>query len=132
MGEKARILRALNETIQDVVGRLQLSVFQILTTETPVDTGFARGAWTPSLGTAQNAELVPPRRREAKKSAGERNLVANRAKAEAIARTYQISQGPVFISNNVPYIGFLNEGSSAQAPARFVEAAIAKALRSIR
>lgn len=40
--------------------------------------------------------------------------------------------GPlIYVFNNVPYIGRLNDGFSSQAPAGFVERAIDAALRSI-
>lgn len=35
-------------------------------------------------------------------------------------------QQTIYITNNVPYIEFLNEGSSSKAPAGFVEAAISR------
>ena len=47
-----------------------------------------------------------------------------------IATGYSLRQGNVNITNNVPYIRRLNEGSSSQAPAAFVQSAIARALNN--
>lgn len=47
-----------------------------------------------------------------------------------IASTYRLAQGVIFIVNNVRYGVFLNRGSSAQAPAMFVEQALATAVRA--
>lgn len=129
-GERARVLRALNNEISAVIGRLQLKVLQELTAVTPVDTGFARGAWTPSVGSVSTAEDRAPRDREEAEAAAAFRSARSQRIAQDIARTYQVSRGPVFISNNTPYIGRLNDGYSAKAPARFVEAAIARAIRS--
>jgi hypothetical protein len=38
--------------------------------------------------------------------------------------TYKLNQGAIFITNNVPYIGNLDAGTSAQAPSGFVRQSI--------
>ncbi len=50
--------------------------------------------------------------------------------AEILAGKYR--GGRLFLSNNVPYISRLNDGSSGQAPAGFVQAAIARASGELR
>jgi hypothetical protein len=126
---------------EDIIRTFQLRAFQTLTSATPVDTGFARGGWTPSVGSAiVNPERRPPGagtkddpgpNRGAISSAAQSKLDANRTKALAIAATYNLQQGAVFITNAVPYVVFLNEGSSAQAPKKFVERALQVALQSL-
>ena len=43
--------------------------------------------------------------------------------------SYRLEGGNIFISNNVPYILALNDGTSRQSPAGFVQNAIQKAVR---
>ena len=38
----------------------------------------------------------------------------------------------ILISNNLPYINALNDGSSKQAPAGFVDSALSKGKRAVR
>ncbi len=87
----------------------------IIILETPVDTGRARNNWflTPSSPTRETTTDTD------KTGAG--RITSNRFAAEASPLG-----APIYLSNNLPYIGFLNEGSSAQAPAMFVEKAIAR------
>lgn len=78
---------------------------------TPVATGHARANWVPSVGAPH---------------AGEDSGAASAAGTAQIM-AYVLEQGPLWVSNNVPYIRFLNYGSSQQAPAMFVEAAVMRA-----
>ena len=94
---------------------------------TPVDTGWARANWFANIGAGVPGSSPNP---------GEGTGVAG-AVAEREARLggivgYKLASGPVFISNNVPYILRLNEGSSKQAPAGFVQRAIQLAVTQLR
>jgi len=88
---------------------------------TPVDTGRARGNWVVSVGQPViNAINVTDK-------TGRGTIV--RGKQVAMAR---VSGQTIYICNNVPYIGRLNEGYSSQAPAGFVETQIQAAVTYIR
>lgn len=94
---------------------------------TPVNTGWARVNWIPAIGkpvTEPDGERPPD---GVPTQAGSKALSGL---AEVAAR-YRLSQGPIFITNNVPYILKLNDGSSSQAPAGFVQAAILEAVQEI-
>lgn len=82
---------------------------------TPVDTGHARANWIPSVG--QPSELDVEGSTDAAHDAG-----------VARVASYRLENGSVFVSNAAPYIERLNNGSSKQAPAMFVETAIDRAL----
>jgi hypothetical protein len=91
---------------------------------TPVDTGWARANWLPSIG---NPITVP---------AGSRAAVTAGPQASGVAEV--ASQKPealigkrVFIQNNVPYIQPLNFGHSKQAPSGFIQLAIGRALERV-
>lgn len=88
---------------------------------TPVDTGWARANWIPSLGgepaSTPSGSRTSVATAEAALQAGKGSLLG-----------YKLFNGPVFITNNVPYILKLNEGTSDQAPKGFVQAAITAAV----
>lgn len=80
---------------------------------TPVDTGFARGNWRPTLNSPAEVPVT------FNDPTGE----GTTARIAVVARRYRVGD-TIFIRNNAPYIVRLNEGSSPQAPAGFVQDAI--------
>lgn len=114
-GVKAAI-RDLEKVTERVIAKIALDVTANLKETTPVDTGWARSNWVPSVGAAFTGTIGSP---SAVTSSGGEGAIAG----------YRLGQGSVFISNNVPYIGRLNEGYSSQAPAGFVQRAVEKAIR---
>lgn len=99
------------------VRALSLIINQVIVNETPVDTGHARANWQVGISEPITSEID-----EEDPSGGatiERNASV-------------IRQAPphkdIILSNNVPYIHKLNEGSSSQAPAQFVQIAVAEAI----
>lgn len=109
-----RILAALNVATTREAVRLVLGIQERLLRDTPVDTGFARANWVPSIGNPFSEIVGTPQSiNTAQQGSGELSVLS-----------WQFDQGPAYISNNVPYILLLNEGTSTQAPAGFVEAAI--------
>jgi hypothetical protein len=81
--------------------------------KTPVDTGRARGNWQASV----NTPIV--RDDEANDKAG--NLTVSNG--SYLIRRSKL-ENRIYLSNNVEYVPFLNQGSSRQAGARFVEAVV--------
>jgi hypothetical protein len=105
---------------------LSLDIQANLQQDTPRDTGWARANWVPSVGTPDLGVGV-----EAVKDPKPSDVARAGAKQEAgIAAVlgYKLTDGPIFTSNNVPYIIPLNEGHSAQAGAAFVQRAVGRAL----
>lgn len=94
---------------------------------TPVDTGWARANWVPSIGTP--FEGIAGSRESAEDGRVDQGP-AQQGLAR-VAAAYRIRQGPVFVSNNVPYVPRLNDGHSRQAPSGFVQAAIERAVRAV-
>lgn len=126
-----RIEVALTRAGAKVVRKLELVAYQSLTSATPVDTGFARASLTPAVGTPMVDAFDRPTDKEAARATAQSALGTNRAKALEIAATYTLRQGKVFLTYRAPYVVFLNEGSSSQAPKKFVERAIASAVRAV-
>lgn len=79
---------------------------------TPIDTGRARGNWNLGIGGPDRSQLPPGK------------YSAMPSPPSAIGRV--VLGVDAFLSNNLPYIVRLNEGSSKQAPAKYVERAIAE------
>ena len=61
---------------------------------------------------------------------GARGGTMSLARAQKAAQALKPGQD-VYMTNNLPYIGWLNDGYSTQAPARFIQTAIARAIRVI-
>jgi hypothetical protein len=113
--EADKIRAALDKFVGEVVKMVTLEITDDLITATPVDTGWARANWVPSIGSPVSSP------------SGTRENVSpalQQAGLATVAVGYKLSAGQVFISNNVPYIGALNGGSSPQAPAGFVQDSI--------
>lgn len=119
------VIDTLDEFIERIVKKITLDIVANLVAApgeggTPVDTGWARANWVPKIGSPATTPVGSPESvTDAPQQAGILTIVAD----------YKLDKGPVFISNNVPYILKLNGGSSKQAAAGFIQAAIAKALR---
>lgn len=92
---------------------------------TPVDTGWARANWVPSVGApAILNDVANPSRADISARAGRQQEGVN----ELLA--YRLGDGPLFSTNNVVYITRLNEGHSPQqAQPGFVQRALELAVK---
>lgn len=122
--KKMRLLgRRVEVNAPDTVRRVALAVSQTLITSTPVDTGTARSNWQVGLGGPVDDQRSP---------LGVGEAATGPAIAAAQEEIAGFREGELYISNPLPYIGRLNEGSSSQAPAGFVEKAIAVAVAAVK
>lgn len=128
---KTIAVEAERET-ERTVRQVALSVDQTVVMATPVDTGRARSNWIARLGaaaTSTRAAFAPGQ----KGSTASTNSQAAIDAARAVIAGYTIASNPaIFISNNLPYIGRLNDGWSSQAPANFVEQAVQNGAAAVR
>lgn len=109
-----------------------LAADQAVVMATPVDKGRARSNWIVALG-APRRDTVEPYSPGEGGSSGGANAQAAIAQGSAVISGYSgLLHGSIAISNNLPYIGRLNSGSSKQAPAGFVEKAVQSAVRAVR
>jgi len=120
------VIASLNQFAEKHIKIIALDAVANLVEDTPRKTGWARSNWIPSIGTPArpdvsitNPEPGQVQARSAQREAG----------VLLVATGYKLERGPIFITNNVPYIGRLNDGSSTQAPAGFVQSAILRAVR---
>ena len=119
------VVRALERVSERAIVKITLDVVANLVEATPVDVGWARANWVPSIGTPflQDLSGVEPT-----SSATSAAAASQQSAIGGVVAGYKLRSGSVFVSNNVPYITALNDGSSKQAPAGFVQAAIRKAV----
>lgn len=92
---------------------------------TPFDTGWASANWVPSIGEPMvlesNVRDPTPGQVSARLQFVDRGL--------SNLLSWKPADGPIFSTNNVPYIRPLNDGHSPQSPRGFVQFAIEKAVR---
>lgn len=131
----SRRIRVIANKIEDnadiMVRKTALAIDQELVISTPVDTGRARSNWQVSTGKPITFEIEPysPGSNLGRSEAANAQAALAQGR-EAIARREKGED--VIISNNVGYIKFLNDGSSAQAPEMFIEQAIQTGARVAR
>jgi hypothetical protein len=116
------LLRAveLGEGVKTVVRKAAVAADQAAVMGTPVDTGRARANWITSIGSPASGEVAPD---PSGASALQQNLTE-------VAK-YALRDG-IFMTNNVPYIGRLEEGYSKQAPNGMLKQAISAAISAVR
>ena len=104
------------DPVMDKIGRaLGVELGRRLIRATPVDTGRARSNWNTSL------ESPDATTTDAKVKSGAPAFNALNRTTSA----FKISDGDVmYLTNGLPYIERLNDGYSAQAGKRFIEAAV--------
>lgn len=127
LAQFARRMRQLGRNVEEnaprATRRVALAVLQTVVTSTPVDTGRARSNWVvSSSGVPRRSERDAFSPGEGGSTAEQNSEVAISVGGQEIDR-YRGQVG-ITISNNLPYIEALNDGSSAQAPAGFVETAV--------
>jgi hypothetical protein len=109
--------------VATVVKKLSFDIFADVVAVTPVDTGRAMNNWVISVGS--------PSRHVTSEGGAKSGVAASKASEAAGALATVSPFDTVWISNNLPYIGFLEEGSSDQAPSGWVERAIQNNLRQL-
>ena len=98
----------------DRIGRAAMTAFITVAVEnTPVSTGRARSNWAGSIGAPVFLDVIP----ETPLGEGEASSIALGRTLAAISVWRATTGAALFITNGVPYIGSLDDGSSAKAPA---------------
>jgi hypothetical protein len=94
---------------------------------TPIDTGWASANWVPTVGEPFSDSNVSQVRDPTPAQVAGRAGTAEAGLNDVLS--WRNGDGALFSTNNVPYIGALNNGHSGQSPKGFVQAAIEKAIR---
>jgi hypothetical protein len=118
----ARSLSISNELTAEIsqdVRKLGITIDQGVVFGTPVDTGLARANWLVSIGIPATEATT----------ATDQGGSATIQQGVNIIIGYPANKLPdLWIVNNLPYIGRLNDGSSEQAPTKYVDAVIDRAV----
>lgn len=105
---------------------------QTVVMATPVDKGRARSNWLVELD-APNRDTIEAYVPGEDGNTSGPNTAAALAQGRATIAGYDGDRNSgIAISNNLPYIGPLNAGSSRQAPAGFVEKAVQAAVKQVQ
>ena len=115
------ITRGVSRLARDVAKGIGATVVDT----TKVDTGVARSNWRATIS-APASGTIPAYAPGIKLGIGE-GANASAAKAQqrqAIARFNAAKHVSIFITNNIPYIGVLNNGSPVHAPGNMVQLGI--------
>lgn len=119
---KAEFEKQMKALVQTVEGEghkvtrvTALATSQAAVHGTPVDKGQARGGWLMSHGSPSGQ--VDEKRSDKK---GDRTL----ARINSVIGNYKIGE-EMYLENNVNHIGYLDDGSSTQAPLGITDQAVA-------
>lgn len=128
MGKQTKfVMKALGKSLDTIVKKITLDVTANLIGTTPVDTGWARANWIPTIG-APVIEDLSGVDTKGDKISRVSEAASKQSAGNASVLKYTLKSGDTFVTNNVPYIRDLNDGSSQQAPSGFIQLAIQKAL----
>ena len=112
----ARFAKRANVEMKLVVQKISMEAFKRIILRTPVDTGRARANWGCTIGTPRIAIQV-----ESEDKSGSGAIAAMTGTVQQFP-----GDGSVFLTNNVPYIFELENGSSKQMPSGMVKATMAE------
>lgn len=113
------------ENADKTVRKVALAVDQTVVMATPVDTGRARCNWIAALDTAASSTV------DVEDKSGNHAL----SQARSVIAGYKgkpSGRSEIHITNNLAYIGRLNDGSSRQAPANFVHQAVMAGAKAVK
>lgn len=102
----------LEQFVKEARDSLAIRIDARVVKETPVDTGAARRSWLVSFSRPDDTQPGPGK---------DFGAAVERAKSAIQSAP---AYGQLYIQNNVPYIEYLNEGSSDNRPLRYVDVAI--------
>jgi hypothetical protein len=114
--QAARVRANLEALIAEASKALTLEIAANLTTAAPVDTGHVRRNFVPSVGAPHGGE----------------DEGAAQAAGQIAVLSYQIGDGNLFVTNNVPYLEQLLLGSSSQAAPGWDLIAVDAAVETVR
>jgi hypothetical protein len=124
--EMDRLAKRIDAETSKATRQAALTILSRVTLATPVDTGRARANWICAVGSPATGIRQWPDRGG-----------AGQAAQSSISSGTPIILGapagqPIHVTNNLPYIGRLNDGWSKKSPKAFVELSIKSALNALK
>jgi len=108
-----RFAKSMDIELETVVRKLAFEVYKGVTQKTPVDTGRAKANWMLGYGSINST-------------------ITNNTTFTLVQPPEGSGKRPIYITNNLPYISKLENGSSKQAPNGMVNLTMNEVQRSIR
>jgi hypothetical protein len=108
-----KFAKSMNIELETVVRKLAFEVYKGVTQKTPVDTGRAKANWMLGYGSINST-------------------ITNNTTFTLVQPPKGSGKRPIYITNNLPYISKLENGSSKQAPNGMVNLTMNEVQRSIR
>jgi Flp pilus assembly protein TadD len=128
----SRIAVEVEGNVEQAMKDCATAVAKSVVEGTPVDTGKARSNWLAGIDAPVSAEIEPHVPGIAG-STGDANAEAAIDQASAVIETFNIAKNSsIHVTNNLPYIGALNDGHSRQAPTDFVKLAVMDGLATVK
>jgi hypothetical protein len=108
-----KFARTVNLDIETVVRKVAFDIYKGVTQKTPVDTGRAKANWNMGYGNINYT-------------------VTENTIFTALPPPNGAGKKPIYITNNLPYINALENGSSTQAPNGMVSLTMNETQRMVR
>ena len=118
------IIAEINKAIVKMVGRIDSGIVSA----NPVDTGRSRSNWIITLNNPTSALTIGEDQGDSASPIGPELALSQGVNALKSRKPGDT----IYLQNNTSYIEKLNNGSSAQAPANFVQKAIMEGIRSLK
>ena len=108
-----KFAKSMDIELETVVRKLAFEIYKGVTQKTPVDTGRAKANWMLGYGSINST-------------------ITNNTTFTAVQPPKGSGKRPIYITNNLPYINKLENGSSKQAPTGMVNLTMNEVQRSVR
>lgn len=113
--------KLVDRTLSEVTRLITLDMYNEITVRNPVDTGYSRGNWNIAQGEPDKTiHGTKP-----KKGDNALKDIVGRPSDLGVMKEIDGRQ-PIFVTNAVGYVQYLEEGSSKQAPSGFIRISVAK------
>lgn len=120
----ARVADIIHRNVVDIKRYAALRFYNVVTLPPhPVDTGYARANWRMGAGSPDTEVSTPPTAQERASHKGAGGWVPLPLANDGAINDAAI-EVPIFVTNSVSYIGFLEDGTSKMAPRHFIARAI--------
>lgn len=111
-----RVAQVLEIRAEVVVKKIGLDLFSDITKRNPVDTGRSRASWNIGIDAPVDT-VIEPKGSEVLPPPSATGAMSTLGKADVL-------KSQIYITNAVPYVKYLEGGSSQQAPAGMVRVAV--------
>jgi hypothetical protein len=131
MTTPAIIESQLNNFIGTVVKQIGNKVSKNLIADNPKQTTLSSRSWFMKSGAPLIKNLIFSSSISARLEALPEAIATQLESIAAVNLTYKTKQGNLYITNNTPYIGDLNAGTSPQETAGWVQRSILKGIKEV-